>query len=396
MLTRHFYRLDEVRAALAYDIGRGRPVEAAFWCQELIESEAIQLAWATVVETWLWQVLVLDPAFLADVFKSFHDIDADADGDAVHLAVYRLAMTCREYRDNSLWALLVLGTKDETVPDRLCLRCPAESVSYRSALERYLGLALFQGKALCAWWALTQIGFGEARRFLPPSPLPAILEVVGLTGPEWIPIGICAQILLTVTATVVTVKPFTTRYTSLPDYIVASRDQWQSCKGRRSRRIYSIPKECLYGQTTRGALSHTATTMGDLYRIEPSLQESPFWQSRFHPQDDDELEAFYQTYFPDDIPDEWSSADREKSHGPGVLRPSQTLTLAALGRIWMTAESRYAWSFYEWSPSVELELELDAGCLLKHSDIGQLYAEQNKSTVIDALLEPIRKMVIAE
>ena len=62
----------------------------------------------------------------------------------------------------------------------------------------------------------------------------------------------------------------------------------------------------------------------------------------------------------------------------------------------MTAESRYAWSFYEWSPSVELELELDTGCLLKHSDIGQLYAEQNKSTVIDALLEPIRKMVIAE
>jgi hypothetical protein len=31
--------------------------------------------------------------------------------------------------------------------------------------------------------------------------------------------------------------------------------------------------------------------------------------------DDDALEEFYSTVFPDDIPDEWSAAERAKSHG---------------------------------------------------------------------------------
>ena len=34
--------------------------------------------------------------------------------------------------------------------------------------------------------------------------------------------------------------------------------------------------------------------------------------------DDDACEAFYSTYFPDDIPDEWSAADQLKSHGLAV------------------------------------------------------------------------------
>jgi hypothetical protein len=32
---------------------------------------------------------------------------------------------------------------------------------------------------------------------------------------------------------------------------------------------------------------------------------------------DDVLESFYDRFFPDDIPDEWSAADQCKSHGPG-------------------------------------------------------------------------------
>jgi hypothetical protein len=33
--------------------------------------------------------------------------------------------------------------------------------------------------------------------------------------------------------------------------------------------------------------------------------------------DDDVYEAFMDKYFPDDIPDEWSVADQQKSHGRG-------------------------------------------------------------------------------
>jgi len=38
MITRHFYKEDEVFAALLYCVTRGRAREAVFWAQELIDS----------------------------------------------------------------------------------------------------------------------------------------------------------------------------------------------------------------------------------------------------------------------------------------------------------------------------------------------------------------------
>ena len=111
-------------------------------------------------------------------------------------------------------------------------------------------------------------------------------------------------------------------------------------------------------------------------------------------QSDDELEAFYGTYFPDDIPDEWSLVDQKKSHGPGVLRSGQMLDLAALGRLWMSGESRFAWGFYEWSAAVVLNMEIDKGCVLDLLDVAQLYMMREDTSVADELLEPMRKMLI--
>jgi len=391
MLSRHFYRLDEVRTALAYSILKGRTVEAAFWCQELVESEALQEAWATVLETWLWHALVIDPAFLTDVFKSpevFESIEA------LHLAVYRLTMVCREQRDNSLWALLVIGTQDG-LPDRLCTRLPSYEAD-STALEQYLAGSLYQGKALCAWWAATKLGLDDAQRFLKPSPLPAILTGLNLDGEEWRPICVCAQILHQIamanTSIAIPSAPWT-----LPADLTGHLQAWAAQVGRRSRRLYAIPKECLYGQTERGILPTNQSSLPELRDIEPVLSLSPFWQRRVPLTDPDAVDLFYAAYFPDDIPDEWSLKDQEKSHGAGVLRSSQGLDLATLGRLWMTAESRYAWGFYEWSNGLELQMELEPGCLLKHSDIGQLYGTSTPvDAAVSALLEPIRKMLVVE
>lgn len=391
MLTRHFYRLDEVRAALAYSIIRGRVQEAAFWTQELVESDVLQKAWATVLETWLWHALVIDPAFLTDTFPSpevFQSIER------LHLSVYRLAMVCREQRDNSLWALLVIGTQ-EGLPDRLCTRLPSYEANY-TALQRYMVGSIFQGKAVGAWWAATKLGFDDAVRLLNPSPLPAILTSLGLDGEEWRPICVCAQILHQIAAATGSIAIPSAPW-ALPLNLVGHLQAWAAQVGRRTRRLYAIPKECLYGQTERGILPVTQTTVAELRIIEPALSLSPFWNSRFQATDDEAIEAFYATYFPDDIPDEWSLKDQEKSHGSGVLRSSQTLDLATLGRLWMTAESRYAWGFYEWSSGLELQMELEPGCLLNHSDIGQLYGSTTGvDPVVESLLEPIRKMLVVE
>ena len=50
--------------------------------------------------------------------------------------------------------------------------------------------------------------------------------------------------------------------------------------------------------------------------------------------DDAVREWFYDTFFPDDIPDEWSRADQAKSHGGGVLQRGMEATLAEWVRRW--------------------------------------------------------------
>lgn len=107
---------------------------------------------------------------------------------------------------------------------------------------------------------------------------------------------------------------------------------WAPLIGTRKGRVYEIPTEALTPTTTRGALSTKYTNIGELRDPVPSLFEGcAWWRSQLEKigatQDDetgavvfpndDVLEAFYAAHFPDDIPDEWSLEDQQKSHGRG-------------------------------------------------------------------------------
>ena len=103
--------------------------------------------------------------------------------------------------------------------------------------------------------------------------------------------------------------------------VAAELPVWESRIGRRSRRVYKIPPECL-GLTERGKLSVYETNEKEIIgRL--TLCGSPFWDSVVEAyggwvMKDRARESFYDTYFPDDIPDEWSLAERAKSHGRGA------------------------------------------------------------------------------
>ena len=107
---------------------------------------------------------------------------------------------------------------------------------------------------------------------------------------------------------------------------------WNKQIGRRKARVYAIPAEALDDTTTRGRLPAKYTNIDDVRNPVILLPEGcRFWKevsmkigltvdaetgtARFP--NDDVLEAFYEQYFPDDIPDEWSAADQGKSHGFG-------------------------------------------------------------------------------
>jgi hypothetical protein len=90
----------------------------------------------------------------------------------------------------------------------------------------------------------------------------------------------------------------------------------------RRRRVYAIPEGCLSMITARGALdSYTSTDseLTDTRKLEAALAVSPLWADAVAAAraSDAGREEFYDSYFCD-IPDEWSAADRAKSHGFGL------------------------------------------------------------------------------
>jgi hypothetical protein len=361
MITRHFYRFDEVRAALLYAIMRGRPLETAFWVQELVDSSLIKEAWTILVEAWLWFSLATDPNWIRDIRLGTDDL---------HLAAYRL---CTNPKDNSLWATLVTQPHHDT----LCRNLPPSMPP--AGLERYFSLALFQRKGLAAIWAAEQLGAvvlpAECRI------VPTVLEACGLGDPA---ISLSAQILFLCSRT--DARPAV----ALPASIVDAVRQWTALVGRRSRRVFAVPLPCLYGLTERG---RGVDTIAEFRRLDDRIREETtgFWPQALAPYQqgdpDAALEAFYAAFFPDDIPDEWSAEEAAKSHGPGL--GSAESSLQRLGSLWFQAESRFVWGFYEW-PAHQPSLP---GSDFHHAT---RHLNTDHEDTVAALLDPVRKLLIVE
>jgi len=326
---------------------KGRALETAFWTQELLDSGLP--VWTILTEAWLWFSLATDPHWITE------RVESDP-----HLAAYRLASGPK---DNSLWAILCINP--EKMPDTLCANVPLSMPYDKPCLEKYLHIALHQKKGLAACWAALRIGEDAFKQVMP-----LLLDLPT-------PILICASVLWACSRDVPPYRPL------INQDIVSRIAKWATVLGRRSRRIYAIPVECLYGLTERGCLNQKASTIGEIRQIHDLLTG--------HIADDDELEAFYQATFPDDIPDEWSQKDQMMSHGQGILRTGERLSLAKLGRIWFQNESRYAWGFYEWTKEDQF---VDVGPL----DFQQIADNLNtdSDSLVAALLEPVRKLLTVE
>lgn len=108
--------------------------------------------------------------------------------------------------------------------------------------------------------------------------------------------------------------------------------------------------------TSKGRCFKIPTAAYELWSVKPKprsrligipvhitdLDATPFWKAQvkkyrisrkdneLHFPDDDTLEQFYEQNFPNDIPDEWSNEEREKSHPMCTIRPSTNVWIPAL------------------------------------------------------------------
>jgi hypothetical protein len=314
-LTCHFYETDEVVAALQWCILQGRVTEAAYWCQELMESESAELEGA-IRSVWLWH-------FGIGCLGIGRQI---ASGNYLEITV-TLARS-PQWRDASVFALLGAKVTDEF--DRVNeWDVETEGMPPR---RRSFHRALKQRKALLAW-AYARTAWPAAWDWMSPTVAPSATDV-------W------ATRALAVAAAALTPaereKSLATSWRLVPADLEATMAEWHEVVGR-PRRVYGIPQDCLYWLTRRGKLTYkesTAATIQD--KLEDSLQSSPYWSAQLPPDFDkkeDAYDDFYMSAFPNDIPDEWSRADRLKSHGDGVLNINETANIQKFARRWYARQT---------------------------------------------------------
>lgn len=331
-LTKNYYVAEEVRAALSYACKERRQADAVFWCQELVVSNMGAEALETLYDCWLW---TYGPCRIHWLWAA-----QVTEEDRLPRLAQTLAALERDAQDSSMWVIL-RETKGQ--PDRVVGEKPTGAT-----LATYFTACCQQSKTAAAWWAAAQLGLDETVRLATavwPERALWLRTVLACGLPEKARhclIACCASMWPAAWEASVRALP---RPAVIP--------YGPSTKGQRACRSLAIPRICLYGITARGRMRQTESTAGALRDIEPSLV-GPYWDSVLGVYkrtadghiiwpSDAALEAFYAKHFPDDIPDEWSLADQEKSHGAGVLGPTETVGTGKLARIWLPRRQRLCW-----------------------------------------------------
>jgi hypothetical protein len=324
-LTRHLYAEDEVIAALQFCVLRGRLVETAFWAEELIYSEMTEQFLEGLRQIWRYGFGIGALSWFRRLGEISQQESYDFD-ELVELAVGLAALGIRGKRDCTY--LVLAGSK--APPDQAGTLYPAEGI------EGYFIACILQGRCISAWRALAHLNSSVLRLAANEKHREAGLAACNLLD----------HVALVVAALCLPKGELAARLAeAVPgpfSEVEQARNSWPA--GGRARRIYAIPEDCLLlskrGSTTvytsserllRGSLERPDKLWGSIYWDSVADAVGGWEAIRNNPE---VRMAFYDQHFPDDIPDEWSVAEREKSHGRGPLQPGVTATTDLLLRSW--------------------------------------------------------------
>jgi hypothetical protein len=334
-LSRHLYRMDEVKASLRQSILKRRRLDAVFWAMELLDSMDGMSILEILVDCWLNSapfVSTLGNAVLDLLGKD--ELDPDEILQLVHAAA------AVGERDCSVFWLLSQGCLDwKQQPDFVgAVELPAMYASVLPEIQCFVR-ALLQGKALLAFTLVRASWSADTWQILQ-----SCASVKGLNKESMKLLGRLAAadiperflwesraLGLLMVALRKNSKQCALK-TEIGAEILEKKREWESIEGRRARRALRIPSDAILWGCQRSLQKNTETNIGELREPFQALKGSPYWETvavdmggwRRITKSDDHKEVFYDLYFPDDIPDEWSVADQEKSHGYGALIGSLT------------------------------------------------------------------------
>lgn len=376
-LTRNLYREDEVFSALKYCILKGRLKESIFWAHELFISNLAGELLQTLF--WLWMNF-----FSTHVswYKWFHEATADlknVEEYAIYLLVVSLGRASVNKRhDSTVFALLMCGLA--RVPtDRIGFAILPHSLRGLAGVEKAFATAVTQGKLELAW-TLWPSSAWEILAEFPNGGLVKELSqqhVKAFWKPEWAwPVKATALVIAGSLSRPVVIES---------EQMLVELDgcwlEWRYKAGQRDSRWATIPNECLHLFTARTTNTESEIMDG----LNKALAGSKFWDEVLPYYNWLNREEFFDTYFITDIPDEWSSADRQKSHGP-----APTGTAEKTFSRWFSIPSKGLWGGIE--TALKYMSENFTGNL--ETAIHEAYEVAQLTKSIDGIaLQPVRFMM---
>ncbi len=350
ILTRHFYVLDEVIAALQFCCKQRQIDQAIFWLLELIDSGETEAALTAMIEVYIIRYGV---SRLQWFYHAYQVMVSDVmDRDAVVALCYNLAKMPISDVDVSLLGLSFIALADNERPPQLLK--PGVSapwvenyitISCANDYEAYLCRALYQGKVRGALWSVPHCRSGYALGYLQiwlntmgNPPMATQLMEAARTLPNWsglrYPGQTCMALCFMIMASADKWHTSLAPLEELPPRVLHQLELYEEVTGTKQRRVYSIPAGCLYLDTHRGCLPYTQSTdtwfieeVGKQHLTYQHFADCTFWNNLWHTfragESDEGWEQLCQVAFPEDIPDEWSLEERHKSHGPGPNNPGE-------------------------------------------------------------------------
>ena len=333
-LTRNLYREDEVLAALRHSIVVGDQAAALFWTQEGIESDMDVRIFQTLLSVWLHCVGLQNIHWLGWLVESLR---SDLDEETILSLVTTLASSPK---DCSVFALEVLGI-DQTAaaPDHVGAFTLPPALQGLSPVETAFAKAVLQGKTEFAWALAGPLWSNECADAVLWEIQPAVVlnQMSTVLEPIWSDEFVWPFRALSILMATSKRDFGSLQLAPLPAPSKEHMDAWTARKTMRmrERRQLSIPPECLFWFTERGSMRPSETTetelMGGLRR---ALALSPFWEDK----------PDFDEFMTSDIPDEWSSAARRVSHGPGVIDGSTaSLVETTLNTMYCLDSCRLIW-----------------------------------------------------
>jgi hypothetical protein len=323
-LTKHLYRKEEVLSSLRWSIITHNLTETAFWTIELFVSGLVQECTELLETIWFYNI-GFGSWFALRLILHIYEAGDISQEDLV-------AITCafakRRLCDSTMFHLLLRGAMGNT--SKSWTPAFPHTTEYETVQQAVLD-CLKRGKLQEAWllgraltedeqWLVLEHTATELGRLEELQILKELRE--------------CRQESLAAAYTLVSLDHITWMQSqqaldnTVPKEVIEAINDWAALdmsKSMRKRRVMKPRPEALL-LTARGAQSPYESSEPQIQGgLLAALLSSEYWSVVLEPymvggkwKTARHKELFYDTHFPQDIPDEWSLADREKSHGRGL------------------------------------------------------------------------------